>query len=1162
MRPIQRSTAVLPILLVCGLTLPGARGATTAAAAPPFDLLIRNGTVYDGTGAPARQADVGVRGDRIAAVGGLAGATARHTIDATGMAVSPGFINMLSWANDAFMVDGRSMSDIKQGVTLEVFGEGNSMGPYDDWMKADARSLQGDIKYDITWSTLGGWLDQVTTRGVSPNVASFVGATTLREHEMRYDDRAPTAAELARMQDLARQAMAEGALGIGASLIYAPAFYARTPELVALARAAGETGGGFVAHIRSEGNRLLEAVDELIDIASAAGVHGEIYHFKAAGEGNWPKMAQAITRIETARARGVSVSANMYTYIAAATGLDAAMPPWVQEGGLDTWVTRLRDPAIRARVLKEMRTPTDAWENLGVAAGSPDRIRFIGFKSEALKPLTGMTLAQVAAKRGTSPEDTMIDLVIEDHSRVDTAYFLMSEDNVRLGIRQPWVAFGSDAESSAPEGVFLLSSTHPRAYGNVARLLGRYVRDEKVITLEDAVRRLTRLPAQNWKLRDRGCLDAGCYADLVVFDPARIADHATFDKPQQYATGVRDVFVNGVQVLKDGEHTGALPGQVVRGPGWCGWQSGGCGAASAASPAGPTPAVATPAPDVALTWGVRIPMRDGVRLNGTLYRARDAQAPLPCIFTLTPYISQSYHERGMYFAAHGYVFLTIDARGRGNSEGEFTPLLQEAKDGHDIVEWLATQPYCDGKVTMWGGSYAGYDQWATAKEFPAHLATIVPVAAPFAGVDFPLQDGMFFPYDVQWLTYVAGNTGQGAIFGDAAYWASVFRRLYLEHRPFRELDQVAGIPSPIFQSWLAHPAPDAYWDSYNPTPEQYARMALPILSITGQYDGDQEGALAHYRRHLAAAGPAARGAHFLVIGPWDHAGTRTPQAQFGGLAFGPASLVDMNDLHRAWYDWTMKAGPRPAFLRAPVMYYMAGAEEWRAADSLDAITASTRSLYLDSTAGSASDVFASGLLATAPGRGKPDQYLYDPLDTAPTWLADDTTAPEFTDQRAVVLNRGGSLIYHGAPFETATEIAGFFRLTASIAIDQKDTDFTAAVYDIAPDGGSILLAADALRARYRDDPRVEKPLTPGTVERYDFNSFTFVARTIEKGHRLRLVIGPANSPFAEKNYNGGGRVSDESGADARPVTVRLYHDAAHPSLLTIPLARPSAPVGR
>jgi N-acyl-D-aspartate/D-glutamate deacylase len=602
MRRMPTWMSVLPIAFACGLagagpgaapspaaaqtSAPTAPTAAPAAPAPPFDLVIRNGTVYDGTGAPGQRADVAIRGDRVAAVGALGGARAARSMDATGMAVAPGFINMLSWAPDAFMVDGRSMSDIKQGVTLEIFGEGTSMGPYDDWMKADAKSLQGDIKYDITWSTLGEWLDLVVGRGVTPNIASFVGATTLREHELRYADRAPTPAELARMQELARQAMDEGALGIGGSLIYAPAFYAKTPELVALARAAGESGGGFVAHIRSEGNRFLEAVDELISVARDAGVHGEIYHLKAAGQANWPKMAQAISRIDAARATGLSVSANMYVYTAGATGLDAAMPPWVQEGGLDAWVDRLRDPATRAGVLKEMRTPSDAWENLAMAAGAPERIRFIGFKNPALKPLTGMNLAQVAAKRGTSPEDTMIDLVIEDHSRVDTAYFIMSEDNVRLGIRQPWVAFGSDAESSAPEGVFLLSSTHPRAYGNVARLLGHYVRDEKLITLEDAVRRLTRLPARNWKLRDRGCLDAGCYADLVVFDPARIEDHSTFDKPQQYATGVRDVFVNGVQVLKDGEHTGALPGRVVRGPGWCGWRDGGCGSTGGSATAG------------------------------------------------------------------------------------------------------------------------------------------------------------------------------------------------------------------------------------------------------------------------------------------------------------------------------------------------------------------------------------------------------------------------------------------------------------------------------------------------------------------------------------------------------------------------------------------------
>lgn len=549
------------------------------AAPERFDVIVRGGTVYDGTGAPGHKADVGLRGERIAAVGDLSRAEAGRVIDAKGLAVSPGFINVLSWATDSLIVDGRSMSDIKQGVTLEIFGEGWSMGPFTEAMKAEAQANQGDIKYDITWTTLGEYLDQLVGRGISPNVASFVGATTLRIHELGYADRPPSPEELARMEDLVREAMREGALGVGASLIYAPAFYAKPDELLALTNAAAESGGGYIAHMRSEANRLVEATDELIGITRDAKVHGEIYHLKAAGEANWPKMAEVIARVDAARAAGVSVSANMYTYIAGATGLDASMPPWVQEGGIDSWVKRLEDPAIRARVISEMRTPTNDWENLGMLAGSPDRIKFIGFKTEELKPLTGMTLAEVMSQRGASAEDTMIDLVIEDHTRIETAYFLMSEDNVKLGIKQPWVAFGSDAESSAPEGVFLKSSTHPRAYGNFARLLGRYVRDEKVITLPDAIRRLTRLPADNWKLKDRGCLDAGCYADLVVFDPATIEDHATFEKPQQYATGVRDVFVNGVQVLKDGEHTGEKPGRVVRGPGWSG-----AGAAVAVKP--------------------------------------------------------------------------------------------------------------------------------------------------------------------------------------------------------------------------------------------------------------------------------------------------------------------------------------------------------------------------------------------------------------------------------------------------------------------------------------------------------------------------------------------------------------------------------------------------
>ena len=556
------------LITMLAATLAGCAAQAPRDPPPRLDLIVRHGQLYDGSGDPPQRVDVGVRGDRVVALGDLSSATAATEIDARGLAVAPGFINMLSWATDALMHDPRAMSDIKQGVTLEVFGEGSSMGPLTPAMRELALAQQGDIRYPIDWTTLGGWLEGLERRGVSPNVASFVGATTLRVHEMGYTNRAPSAAQLARMQELVREAMREGALGVGASLIYAPAFYAQTPELTVLAATAGEFGGGYIAHLRSEADRFLEALDELIGIARSAGVRAEVYHLKAAGQHNWPKMAQAIARIEAARAEGLAVSANMYTYVAGATGLDAAMPPWVQEGGLDTWIARLSDPVQRAKTIAAMRTPSPLWENLYRMAGTPDRVKFIGFRSAALKPLTGKTLAEVMALRGTDAENTIIDLVIEDRSRVDTAYFLMSEDNVALGIRQPWVSFGSDAEASAPEGVFLQSSTHPRAYGNFARLLGKYVREDQVLSLSEAVRRLTRLPAENWGLASRGCIDPGCFADIVVFDPKTITDHATFDRPQQYATGVREVFVNGVQVLRAGEHTGAKPGRFVRGPGW------------------------------------------------------------------------------------------------------------------------------------------------------------------------------------------------------------------------------------------------------------------------------------------------------------------------------------------------------------------------------------------------------------------------------------------------------------------------------------------------------------------------------------------------------------------------------------------------------------------
>ena len=552
--------ATLVVSTSCRTTAPG--------TAPGYDVIIRGGNVYDGSGAAPVRADVGLRGDQIVTIGDLSQAKAASEVDASGLAVAPGFINMLSWANESLLHDPKSQSDIRQGVTLEIMGEGESMGPLNPSMKKMAAELQADIKYPISWTTLGEYLAFLEKKGTSTNVASFVGATTVRIHELGYADRPPSPEELGRMRALVRAAMEEGALGVGSSLIYAPAFYAKTDELIALCEEAAKYGGMYISHIRSEGNALLEAVDELIRIAREAKLPAEIYHLKAAGEQNWPKMDQVIARIEAARAQGLQITADMYTYPAGATGLDAAMPPWVQEGGLREWIRRLKDPAIRARVRREMSTPTNAWESLYLAAGSAERVLLVAFKQDALKALTGKTLAEVAKMRGKSPEETAMDLVIEDDSRVGTVYFLMSEDNIRKQLKLPWVSLDSDAESLAPEGVFLKSNPHPRAYGNFARLLGRYVRDERLMPLEEGIRRLTSLPATNMKLDRRGALKPGHYADVVVFDPKTIQDHATFDKPHQYSTGVAHVFVNGVQVLKAGEHTGATPGRFVRGPGF------------------------------------------------------------------------------------------------------------------------------------------------------------------------------------------------------------------------------------------------------------------------------------------------------------------------------------------------------------------------------------------------------------------------------------------------------------------------------------------------------------------------------------------------------------------------------------------------------------------
>jgi N-acyl-D-amino-acid deacylase len=561
---MHRRSPFVAALLASSLLLSASAGAR--GAAPVFDVVIRGGTLYDGSGAAPVVGDIALKGDRIVAVGTVAG-SGRTEIDAKGMAVAPGFINMLSWATESVIADPRSLSDIRQGVTLEVMGEGWSMGPFNATMKAQETERQGDIKYDISWTTLGDYFAYLEKRGIAPNVASFVGAATVRVHELGEGDVDPTPEQLARMRALVRQAMDEGALGVGSSLIYAPGSYAETDELVALTSEAARCGGMYISHMRSEGDRLEEAVDELIAIARRSGAPAEIYHLKMAGRANWDKFAPVVAKIEAARAAGTRITADMYTYTAGATGLDAAMPTWVQAGGLEAWIERLKDPAIRARVAAEMKKPGSDWENLYIGAGA-DKMILTGFKNDALKPLTGKTLAEVAAMRGISPEETAMDLVVEDGSRVGTVYFLMSEDNVRRQIQLPWMSFGSDAASQAAEGVFLKSGAHPRTYGNFARLLGRYVRDEKLIPLEEAVRRLTSLPAGNLNLLDRGALRPGYFGDVVIFDPATVGDRATFEKPHQYATGVRDVFVNGTAVLRGGDPTGATPGKAVRGSGW------------------------------------------------------------------------------------------------------------------------------------------------------------------------------------------------------------------------------------------------------------------------------------------------------------------------------------------------------------------------------------------------------------------------------------------------------------------------------------------------------------------------------------------------------------------------------------------------------------------
>lgn len=548
-------------------------GVLASCSSPDYDVIIRNGLVYDGSGQSPVAADLGIKGDSIAAIGDLSDKTGTSEVDAQGKAVSPGFINMLSWATESIITDPRSMSDIRQGVTLEVFGEGVSMGPLSDKMKAEwLKNAEEETDIVPEWTTLGEYLEFLETKGVTPNVASFLGATTLRIHTVDYDNRPPTEEEMDSIRLLIKQGMEEGALGIGSSLIYAPAFYASTEELIEMCKVAAPYGGKYITHMRSEGNQLLEAVNETIRIAREAGVPSEIYHLKVAGTDNWWKMDTLLSMIESARAEGIQLTTDMYTYTAGATGLDASMPPWVQEGGPEQWRERLKDPDIRQRVVQEMRTATNEWENLLLSAGSPERVVLLGFKNDSLKALyTGKTLAAAAETHGKSPEETAMDLVIADETRVGTAYFMMSEENVKRQIQLPYMSFGSDAGSVMPEGKVLESSTHPRTYGNFARLLGKYVRDEKVITLEEAIRKLTSMPAENLGIRKRGRLAPGYFADVVIFDPATVQDHATFENPHQLSTGVTDVWVNGVQVLANSEHTGNYPGRVVRGPGWVGF---------------------------------------------------------------------------------------------------------------------------------------------------------------------------------------------------------------------------------------------------------------------------------------------------------------------------------------------------------------------------------------------------------------------------------------------------------------------------------------------------------------------------------------------------------------------------------------------------------------
>ncbi len=558
--------------------------------------------------------------------------------------------------------------------------------------------------------------------------------------------------------------------------------------------------------------------------------------------------------------------------------------------------------------------------------------------------------------------------------------------------------------------------------------------------------------------------------------------------------------------------------------------------------------------EVDMQWGVKIPLRDGLHLNATIYRPHEQKEALPVIFTLTPYIGDSYLDRATYFSQNGYVYALVDVRGRGNSEGAFEPFANEGRDGYDVVEWLAKQPWCNGKVAMWGGSYAGFDQWATLKEFPPHLATIVPAAAAHAGVDFPFFHNVFSSYDMQWLTFTSGVTGNTNTFGSSTFWTAKFTQLYLSHTPFQDLDRVVGNSSTVFRKWLEHPTPDAYWVAMAPTEADYKRMDIPILTITGHYDGDQPGAMTYYRRHMQYGTAAAKDKHYLIIGPWDHPGTRTPKKEVGGLTFGDASVLDLNKLHKEWYDWTMKSGPKPEFLKNRVAYFVPGSEEWKYVASLEAIAPVERKLYLRSPGDGAKDVFASGQLdQTAPSDEKPDHFVYDPLDTRPAALEQKEAPAYLTDQTHALNLFGDGLIYHSEAFGSATEMTGYIKLAVWLAMDVPDTDLAAELDEIKPDGTSVQLTSDIVRARYRDSLTEEKLVKAGEINRYEFNGFTFFSRRIEKGSRLRLTLVCPNTIQLEKNYNSGGVVARESAKDARTAHITLYHDAGHQSFLEVPV---------